>query len=69
MRIRTIILGGLVVVGSFVGATLAINALWPPAAPQTQVALAPVPPLQPLTGTSTVLAPTAISLSGDQPGA
>jgi hypothetical protein len=37
--------------------------LWPPAAPQTQVALAPVPPLQPLTGTSTVLAPTAISLS------
>jgi hypothetical protein len=63
MRIRTIILGGLVVVGSFVGATLAINALWPPAAPQTQVALAPVPPLQPLTGTSTVLAPTAISLS------
>ncbi len=63
MRIRTIILGGLVLVGSFAGATLAINALWPPAAPQTQVALAPVPPLQPLTGTSTVLAPTAISLA------
>ena len=59
-----IILGGLVVVGSFAGATLAINALWPPAAPpQSQVALAPVPPLQPLTGTSTVLAPTAISLA------
>jgi hypothetical protein len=64
MRIGMIILGGVVVVGSFVGATLAINALWPPAAPpQTQVALAPVPPLQPLTGTSTVLAPTAISLA------
>ena len=58
-----IILGGLVVVGSFAGATLVINALWPPAAPpQTQVALAPVPPLQPLIGTSTVMAPTAISL-------
>jgi Domain of unknown function (DUF4403) len=63
MRIRTIILGGLVLVGSFAGATLAINALWPPAAPpQSQVALAPVPPLEPLTGASTVLAPTAISL-------
>jgi hypothetical protein len=63
MRIRMIILGGLVVVGSFAAATLAINTLWPPATPQTQVALAPVPPLQPLTGTSTVLAPTAISLA------
>jgi hypothetical protein len=63
MRIRTIILGGLVLVGSFAGATLAINALWPPATPpQSQVALAPVPPLEPLTGASTVLAPTAISL-------
>jgi hypothetical protein len=63
MRIRMIILGAVVVIGSFVGATLAINALWPPAARQTQVALAPVPPLQPLTGNSTVLAPTAISLA------
>ena len=64
MRMRTIILGGVVLVGSFAGATLAINALWPPAATtQSQVALAPVPPLQPLTGASTVLAPTAISLA------
>ena len=63
MRVRTIILGAVVLIGSFVGATLAINALWPPAAPQTQVSLTPVPPLQPLTGSSTVLAPTAISLS------
>jgi hypothetical protein len=62
MRIGMIFLGGVVVVGSFVGATLAINALWPPAAPLQQVSLTPVPPLQPLTGTSTVLAPTAISL-------
>jgi Domain of unknown function (DUF4403) len=63
MRMGLIIVGGLVVVGSFAGATLAINALWPPAAPQTQAALAPMPPLPPLIGTSTVLAPTAISLA------
>ena len=63
MRIRIIILGAVVLIGSFVGATLAINALWPPAAPQTQVSLTPVSPLQPLTGNSTILAPTAISLS------
>jgi hypothetical protein len=61
MRIRMIILGGLVVVGSFVGATLAIDALWPPPVPQ--VALTPVPPLQPLTGNSTVLAPAAIAVT------
>jgi hypothetical protein len=63
MRIRTIILGAVVLIGSFAGATLAINALWPPAAPQAQVSLTPVPPLQPLTGNSTILAPTAISLA------
>ena len=57
-----IIIGGLVVVGSFAAATMAINVLWPPAPPQSQVALAPMPPLPPLIGTSTVLAPTAISL-------
>lgn len=65
MRIRVIVLGGLVLVGSFVGATLVINALWPPAIQQQQqqVALTPPPPLQPLTGTSTVMAPTTISLA------
>jgi hypothetical protein len=63
MRVRTIILGAVVLIGSFAGATLAINALWPPAAPQAQVSLTPVPPLQPLTGNSTILAPTAISLA------
>jgi hypothetical protein len=63
MRIGMIVLGGVVVVGSFVGATLALNVLWPPSVPQSQVWLAPVPPLEPLTGMSTVLAPTAISLA------
>lgn len=62
MRIRTIFLGGLVVVVSFVAATLAIDALWP-SPPQPQVALKPLPPLPPLSGTSTVLAPTAITLA------
>jgi hypothetical protein len=62
MRIRTIVLGAFVLISSFVGATWAINAIWPPATPQTQMALTPVPPLPPLIGTSTVLAPTAISL-------
>ncbi len=36
MRIRVIILGGLVLVGSFVAATLVINTLWPPAIQQQQ---------------------------------
>ncbi len=63
MGIRTIILGVLVVVVSFVVATLVIDALSPPPVKQEKVALTPPPPLPPLTGTSTVLAPTAISLA------
>jgi hypothetical protein len=66
MRIRTIILGALVVVVSFVVATFVIDEVWPPATPQQQVSLTPPPPLVPLTGTSTVLAPTAISLAAIQ---
>jgi hypothetical protein len=64
MRIRTIVLGALVVVVAFIGATLIMDLLWPPSAPQAnRPALVAVPPLPPLTGTSTVLAPTEISLS------
>ena len=65
MRIRTIILGALVVVVAFFGATLIVDVLWPPApaVQQNRPALVAVPPLQPLTGTSTVPAPTAIALS------
>lgn len=63
MRLRTIILGGLVVVISFVAATLVLDVLWPSTIQQGQVSLTLPPPLQPLTGTSTVLAPTAISLA------
>lgn len=64
MRIRTIVLGALVVVVAFIGASLILDVLWPPSAPQAnRPALVAVTPLQPLTGTSTVLAPTAIALS------
>jgi hypothetical protein len=66
MNIRTIILGTLIVVIAFVGATLLMNVLWPTGpAPlqQARPALVAVPPLQPLTGTSTVLAPAAIAMA------
>lgn len=63
MRLRTSILGALVVVASFVAATLVIDEFWPTAPPQRQVLLTPPPPLAPLTGTSTILAPTAITLA------
>ena len=65
MRIRTVLLGALVMVVAFVGATLIIDLLWPPAPPPQvkRPALVAMPPLQPLAGSSTVLAPTAIALA------
>jgi uncharacterized protein DUF4403 len=65
MRSRSIVLGALVLVGSFIGATLLMNVLWPVApAPQgNKPAPVAMPPLQPLTGTSVVLAPAAIALT------
>jgi len=65
MTKRTIILGAVIVVAAFVGATLVMNALWPTSASlqQGRPALAAMPPLQPLAGTSTVLAPAAIAMS------
>src|ERR1700728_3455979 len=66
MRIRTILLGALVVVASLPGAPRSINALWPPPIPQQQAPLPPlaaVPPLPPLTGSSTVLAPAVIAIA------
>jgi hypothetical protein len=62
-RARAIILGGLVVVDSFAAATLAMNALWPVSLQQGRPQLVAVPPLQPLTRTSTVLAPVSIAMS------
>ncbi len=63
MTIRTMILGALVVVAAFVGAMLVLNVLWPNSLQQGRPELAAEPPLQPLTGTSTVLAPAAIAMS------
>ncbi len=69
MRLRTVILGALVLAGSFAGATLLMNVLWPAAPQQARPALVAMPPLQPLTGTSVVLAPAAIALSAIARGA
>jgi hypothetical protein len=64
MNIRTIILGALVVVVSFVGALLLMNLLWPTSSlQQGRPGLVAVPPLQPLSGTSTVLTPAAVAMT------
>jgi Domain of unknown function (DUF4403) len=64
MTTRTIVLGAIaVVVAAFVGATLLMNLLWPNALQENRPQLVAVPPLPPLTGTSTVLAPAAIAMS------
>ena len=63
MRIRTVIFGIAVVAVSFIGATLVMNRLWPVAPKTTRPALVALPPLQPLTGNSMVLAPAAVALA------
>src|SRR5271156_6182365 len=65
MNLRTILIGAAVVAGSFIGALLLLNLLWPatPALQQDRPVLVAMPPLQPLTGTSVVLAPAAVALS------
>src|ERR1051325_8463007 len=59
---RRIIVGALVVVVAFVVALSLTFWLWP-AAPTTRPPVAEMPPLQPATRTSTVIAPAAIALS------
>ena len=66
MNPRSIILGVLVVAVSFIGATLAMNVLWPrspSSLKEGRPALVAVPPLKPLAGVSTVLAPAAVTMS------
>ena len=63
MNIRTIILGLVIVVAAFAGATVLLNVFWPSSVQQGRPALVAVPPLPPLAGTSTVLAPAAIAMS------
>jgi Domain of unknown function (DUF4403) len=64
VNLRLIIVGAVIVVVSFAGASALLNLLSPGTAQlqENRPALVAVPPLQPLTGTSTVLAPAAIAL-------
>ena len=62
MHIRTVLLGLLAVAFS-AGAAALVTGLFSPSPQQARPSLTALPPLQPLTGTSTVLAPTAIALS------
>jgi hypothetical protein len=61
--LRNTVVGGLVVVVSFGGALWAMNRIWPPSAADGRPALAAVKPLEPVTRTSYVIAPAAITLA------
>jgi Domain of unknown function (DUF4403) len=63
MRIRTILVGIAILAMAFAGATLIMQVLWPSAGGGRQPALTAVPPLPPVSRTSTIIAPTAITLS------
>jgi Domain of unknown function (DUF4403) len=66
MKLRTIIVAVAIVAVAFAGATLLMNVLWPSAPnslQQGRPALVALPPLQPLAGTSTVLAPATIAVT------
>ena len=63
MNTRIVILGIVIVVAAFIGATLLMNLLWPSSLQEGRPQLVAVPPLPPLAGTSTVLAPAAIAMS------
>jgi hypothetical protein len=63
MRIRTVLLGLLAVVFSAVAAALITVVISPSSPEQAKPSLTALPPLQPLTGNSTVLAPTAVALT------
>ena len=63
MRIRTVVLGLLAVVFSAAAAALITGVMSPSPPEQARPSLTALPPLAPMTGTSTVLAPTAIALS------
>ena len=62
MRLRTILIGVAILAMAFVGATLLMQLLWPGAESSRRPALAEVPPLPPVSRTSTIVAPTVITL-------
>ncbi len=59
---RTILIGVAILAMAFIGATLAMQVLWPAAESSRRPALADVPPLPPVSRTSTIVAPTVITL-------
>jgi Domain of unknown function (DUF4403) len=63
MSTRTIVFGVGVVVAAFLGATLLMNLLWPSPLQEGRPQLTAVPPLKPLSGTSTVLTPAIVAMS------
>jgi Domain of unknown function (DUF4403) len=64
MSNRTIIIGAIaVVVVSFLGATFLINLLWPSSLQEGRPQLVAAPPLKPLAGKSTILAPATVAMS------
>ncbi len=63
MRLRTILFGIAILAVTFIGATFAMQVLWPAAQDSRRPALADVPPLPPVSRTSTIVAPTAITLT------
>jgi hypothetical protein len=62
MRLRTVLIGIAILAVAFVGATLLMQVLWPAAEGGRRPELAQVPPLPPVSRTSTIVAPTAITL-------
>jgi len=64
MRNILVVLGGAVAVA--VGAFVGLYVLWPAPSIDRRPALAPSAPLQPITRTSTVVAPAAIAIAAIQ---
>jgi Domain of unknown function (DUF4403) len=63
MRHRSILIGLAIVVVSFVVTTTVLNSFFPVAPAVPRPALVAVPPLAPMTGTSVVLTPAAVSIA------
>lgn len=62
MRVRTVVIGIAMMAMAFIGATLVMQVLWPGGDSGRRPVLAEVPPLPPISRTSTIIAPVAITL-------
>ncbi|MEA2989479.1 MAG: hypothetical protein QOG83_2190 [Alphaproteobacteria bacterium] len=63
MRLRTVLIGTLLAAGSFAGATVAMQVLWPAAPALRSPPLAEMPPLPATSGASVIVAPATITLA------